>query len=73
MTTLRLLGLAGLCTLVTATANAQSQPSTAQSASSSSNSRTRPAFTTGDGDTKLWYVPTSPRRTRHQGAVVVSR
>src|SRR5689334_18474870 len=59
MTTLRYLGLAGLCTLVTATANAQAPASTAQSTSSPSDSQTRPAFTTADGDTGLWYVPTA--------------
>ena len=59
MTTLRYLGLAGFCTLVTATANAQTPPSTAQSTPRSSDSPTRPAFTTSDGDTGLWYVPTA--------------
>ena len=59
MTTLRYLGLASLCTLVTATANAQAPASTAPSASSPSDSQTRPAFTTSDGDTGLWYVPTA--------------
>ena len=59
MTTLRYLGLAGFCTLVTATANAQTTPSTAQSTPRSSDSPTRPAFTTSDGDTGLWYVPTA--------------
>ena len=60
MTTFRYLGLAGLCMLVTATANAQAPASTAsQSASSPSNDQTRPAFTTADGDTGLWYVPTA--------------
>jgi outer membrane protein OmpA-like peptidoglycan-associated protein len=59
MTTLRYLGLAGLLTLVTATANAQAPASTAQSTSSPSDSQTRPAFTTADGDTGLWYVPTA--------------
>src|SRR4029077_13343716 len=59
MTTLRYLGLAGLCTLVTATANAQTTPSTAQSTPRSSDGPTRPAFTTSDGDTGLWYVPTA--------------
>jgi outer membrane protein OmpA-like peptidoglycan-associated protein len=59
ITTLRYLGLAGLCTLVSATANAQTVGSTAQSASRSSDNPTRPAFTTADGDTGLWYVPTT--------------
>jgi outer membrane protein OmpA-like peptidoglycan-associated protein len=59
MTTLRYLGLAGFCTLVTATANAQTPASTAQSTPRSSDSPTRPAFTTSDGDTGLWYVPTA--------------
>jgi outer membrane protein OmpA-like peptidoglycan-associated protein len=59
MTTLRYLGLAGLCTLVTSTANAQTPASTAQSASTPSDTETRPAFTTSDGDTGLWYVPTA--------------
>lgn len=59
MTTLRYLGLAGLFMLVTATANAQAPASTTQSTSSPSNSQTRPALTTADGDTGLWYVPTA--------------
>jgi outer membrane protein OmpA-like peptidoglycan-associated protein len=58
MTTLRYLGLACLFTLVTAAANAQTPASTTQSASPSSDS-TRAAFTTADGDTGLWYVPTA--------------
>src|SRR5262245_53040875 len=58
MTTLRFLGLAGLFTLVTATANAQTPASTAQSTSTPST-ETRSAFTTADGDTGLWYVPTA--------------
>ena len=57
MTTLRYLRLAGLFMLVTAAANAQTPASTAQSATSSSS--TRAAFTTADGDTGLWYVPTA--------------
>jgi outer membrane protein OmpA-like peptidoglycan-associated protein len=59
MTTLRYLGLAGLCTLVTTAANAQSPASTAQPPSTSPSTSTRPAFTTADGDTGLWYVPTA--------------
>jgi len=51
MTTLRYLGLASFCTLVTATANAQSP--------SPSSTERRSAFTTADGDTGLWYVPTA--------------
>jgi len=58
MTTLRFLGFAGLCTLVTATANAQTPASTTQSTPTPST-ETRPAFTTADGDTGLWYVPTA--------------
>src|SRR5262249_49555481 len=60
MTTLRYLGLAGFLTLVTAAANAQTPASTTQSATPSSpSSSTRAAFTTADGDTGLWYVPTA--------------
>jgi outer membrane protein OmpA-like peptidoglycan-associated protein len=58
MTMLRYLGLASLCTLVTATANAQTTPSSSGSTPSSTSS-TRPAFTTAEGDTGLWYVPTA--------------
>ena len=58
MTTLRYLGLAGLCLLLTTAANAQAPTSTAQSAPQSSE-QTRPALTTADGDTGLWYVPTA--------------
>src|SRR6266545_5782043 len=57
MTTLRYLGLAGLCMLLTTAANAQAPTSTARSASESQ--QTRPALTTADGDTGLWYVPTA--------------
>ena len=52
---IRYLGLAGLCLLVTTAANAQSTSTTTPS----SSSETRPAFTTADGDTGFWYVPTA--------------
>lgn len=55
---LRMLWLAGLCALGGSTASAQT-PSTTQPASQSADASTRSAFTTSEGDTGLWYVPTA--------------
>ena len=57
-TSLRFLGLTTLCLVLAATAGAQTSSTTG------SDETTRPATTTFDGDTGLWYVPTAETLAR---------
>ena len=66
----RSLGFTVACLMWAATAGAQTTSTSSQSTASQSSEATRPATTTFDGDTGLWYVPTA--ETLGRGAFAVS-
>src|ERR1700732_356136 len=67
----RSLAITAACVIWAATAGAQTSTSSQSNTSqSSSEEATRPATTTFDGDTGLWYVPTA--ETLGRGAFAVS-
>src|ERR1700720_4735996 len=67
---LRSLGITAACLMWAAAASAQTTSTSSQSTTSQSSEATRPATTTFDGDTGLWYVPTA--ETLGRGAFAAS-
>src|SRR5580700_4406030 len=70
MNSFRCLVITAACLLGAATAGAQTASTSSQSTTSGSSEATRPATTTFDGDTGLWYVPTA--ETLGRGAFAAS-